>query len=336
MADGQTLGPGIFEAGLLAALDSPQLVKFPAGYHEAYWFYGYDEHHSIGYYFYLVADTASDTLRHEQTYIFLADGSILADHGSGHGTTDGVARGDKLEFVCRQPFHRWQIRYDGILTQIPAQQRLSGVDGGPQRVAVCGDLHFTADTAAWNTEGNWGEPPPALRYHQLGRGLGTLTVDGRAIDIDSYCFRSHSRRQREMAGWAGHTLANAMFADGSAFGIFRMRGSEQRPERGRGFVIADGRLLDADVLHCPMLDTPSADGEHFTIELCGEFGKVTIHGEILTEVFLSQTPDERRYGVDYKAVAGMLLSDGFARFRWDNRETIGVFERSTLLGTLGE
>src|SRR5690606_36842529 len=96
MADGQTLGPGIFEAGLLAALDSPQLVKFPAGYHEAYWFYGYDEHHSIGYYFYLVADTASDTLRHEQTYIFLADGSILADHGSGHGTTDGVARGDKL------------------------------------------------------------------------------------------------------------------------------------------------------------------------------------------------------------------------------------------------
>ncbi|MET0380077.1 MAG: hypothetical protein ABW049_13885 [Spongiibacteraceae bacterium] len=327
----------ILGTGLLAQLDLPQVgTKFPAGYHEAYWFYGYDEQASIGYYFYLVADTGDEILRHEHTFLFLPDGSILAGYSAGSNTRHAIAIGDRLELECDVPFKRWRIRYSADMTLIPADRRIAGVAPGHGSTPVEVALEFDAHTAAWNTEGNWGEPPPALRYHQLGRGRGSIRWGGAKAAIDGYCFRSHSRRQRDMAGWAGHTLANALFADGRAFGIFRMRGSAERPERGRGFVIENGRLFDADVTQHPQLNTPVEHGESFTIVLSGEFGEAVIHGDVVNEVFLSQTASGRHYGVAWDAGAGMLLSEGFVRYRWGNQQTVGVLERSTLIKALSQ
>lgn len=335
MNDPETPYRTLLGSGLLAALDTPQVgKKFPAGYHEAYWFYGYDAAQSIGYYFYLVADTGHETLRHEHTYLFLPDGSILAGYGSGDGTRAGIARGDALELQCEQPFLHWRLRYAAAMTHIPAQRRIAGVDADAAQVPVEVELRFDARTAAWNTEGDWGEPPPALRYHQLGRCSGTIAWGGHSLRIDGTCFRSHSRRQRELAGWAGHTLANALFDDGRAFGVFRMRGSQQRPERGRGFVVDGGRLFDADVLEHPQLESPGERAESFEIVLAGEFGRAVIRGETVTEAFLSQTPEGRRYGVAWDATAGMVLADGFAKYTWGDAQSIGVIERSALPGAL--
>lgn len=318
----------ILGSGLLAQLEHPQAGrKFPADYHEAYWFYGYDADRQVGFYLYLVADKASETLRHEQVYLYLPDGSVLGAHSSGHNTTHGAARGETLEFRCEVPFVHWRLSYAGRATEIPAALVKRGVKEKPV-VAMEVSLDFEALTPAWNTEGDWGEPPPSLRYHQLGRASGTVTWADRSIQIGAYCFRSHSRRQRELAGWVGHTLSNGRFEDGRAFGIFCVEGFAGRAGRHRGFIIQDDQLFEADVTGYPRLGAASGTPEQFVIGLVGAFGQVEIAGTTVAEAYLSQTAAGRQYGICQEAIPGMVLADGFARYRWGDAECVGVLERS--------
>ena len=99
------------------------------------------------------------------------------------------------------------------------------------------DLEATSVAAPWNTEGDWGEQPPSLRYHQFYDASGTVTVDGTAYPFAGPGFRSHSRRRRDMPGFTGHAIINGRFPSGRGFGLLRYRATADRPERG-GYRVA--------------------------------------------------------------------------------------------------
>ena len=94
--------------------------------------------------------------------------------------------------------------------------------------------------------------PSGLRHHLPVRRPG---------------FRSHSRRRRDLPGFAGHAIINGRFPSGRGFGLLRYRATADRPERGRGFLYVDGVLHDADVVTWPHLDQAVPRGERLTIEL---------------------------------------------------------------------
>src|SRR5262249_56821352 len=86
--------------------------------------------------------------------------------------------------------------------------------------------------APWTAEGDWGEQPPSLRYHQFYDARGTVAVAGETHPFGGTGFRSHSRRRREMAGFTGHAIINGRFPSGRGFGLLRYRATNDHPERG--------------------------------------------------------------------------------------------------------
>jgi hypothetical protein len=307
-------------------VDLPQIgPKDPPDHHEAVWLYGHDSRTGVGYYLYVVADRDNATLRHESAYVFLPDGSVLSAHGAGFGTRDRIAAGEHVELECLAPFHLWQGRFRGPMTRVAAGELVHGPSAGAATADVTLDLQATSVAEPWDTEGDWGEQPPSFRYHQLHRATGTLIVDGRRFSFGGTGFRSHSRRRRDQVGSAGHAITNAVFPDGRGFGLLRYRATADRPERGRGFVLLDGAVHNADVLEWPHLTEAHPGGERFRVVLAHPGGTATIEGESLVSPFMTIAAGGRRLGVHE---GGFLLSAGIARFSWDGRTATGPLERS--------
>jgi hypothetical protein len=317
--------------GLLAQLELPQVdAKFPPDHHEAYWFYGHDEASHIGWYFYLLADLQDATLRHERAYLVLPDGTLLAAEGQGRRSRGRIAGADGFECECVVPFFRWQLRYRGSMQRIAASDRLQGAARG-EPVDVELAIDASAATPAWNVEGDWGEPPPSLRYHQLCQIAGDLRIGSNTVALRGTAFRSHSRRLRELGGFAGHSLANALFPSGRAFGFMRFLDAGAAPARGRGFVMQDGRMVDADVVVTPMLESAQTGGEPLRIELRSEFGHAVVTGETIACAFKSYGSGGRRLGLHPSMAPGFVLGTAWATFEWDRERAGGVIERAATL-----
>ncbi len=248
--------------------DLPQVgFKEPPDHHEAYWLYGYDPVSKVGHYLYLAAEKDDLLLRRESVFMLLPDGSVLAQHGAGRGSHGRTAAGDRLRLDCLEPFRRWRGRYAALVHRLAGDEIVVGPRPGSELVEMEVEIEVESVAAPWNTEGDWGEQPPSLRYHQFYDARGTVTVGGTAYPFAGPGFRSHSRRRRDMPGFTGHAIINGRFPSGRGFGLLRYRATADRPERGRGFLYLDGAAHDADVVTWPHLDQAVAGGERLTIEL---------------------------------------------------------------------
>jgi len=317
--------------GLLAQLEMPQIhAKFPPDHHEAYWFFGYDDAARVGWYFYLLADLQDPTLRHERVYVVLPDGTLLMAEGQGRRSHGAVAAAEGFECECVLPFFRWRLAYSANMQRVAPADRSSGKTTG-EALPVSLQLDLESATPAWNVEGDWGEPPPSLRYHQSCRVEGAFRIDGQKFAIGGTGFRSHSRRLRDQSGFAGHSLTNALFPSGRAFGFMRFLDAGKASARGRGFVMQDGRMVDADVTLTPMLDALQVAGEVLRIELDSDFGHAVISGETVASAFKSFGKGGRRLGLHRAMAPGFVMSTAWARYRWDDECTGGVLERATTL-----
>ncbi len=325
--------PGAAAAGFSGSwppeADVPQVgYQDPPGHLEAYWMYGYDPASCVGHYLYLAAEKDDLLLRRESVFLLLPDGSVLAQGGSGRNSHAAVAAGDRLRLECLEPFHRWRGRYAGPAYRLAGDEVVAGPRPGSELVAVDVDLEVESLAAPWNTEGDWGEQPPSLRYHQFYEARGTVETSGSRYSFAGPGFRSHSRRCRDMPGFTGHAIINGLFPSGRGFGLLRYRATADRPERGRGFLYLDGAMHDADVLAWPHLDQAVPRGERLTIELRAGRHKAVITAETIASTFVTPTPQGRRYGAHPGDGQGTVLSPAFARFEWDGETGYGGLERS--------
>jgi hypothetical protein len=319
-----------------AHADVPQVgFKEPPDHHEAYWLYGYDPDAKVGHYLYLAAEKDDVLLRRESVFLLLPDGSVLAGEGSGRNSHDATAAGDRLEIECVEPFRRWHGRYTAPMYRLAGDEIVAGPRPDSELVDAVIDLEAESAAAPWNTEGDWGEQPPSLRYHQFYDAIGIIRAGGNAYPFAGSGFRSHSRRRRDMPGFTGHAIINGRFPSGRGFGLLRYRATEHHPERGRGFVYLDGVFHDADVVTWPHLDEAVPGGERLTIELhAGRPGvgqlRAVITAETIASAFVTPAPDGRKYGAHVGAEPGTVISPAFARFQWDGETGYGGLERSAL------
>jgi hypothetical protein len=311
--------------------DIPQVgFKEPQDHHEAYWLYGYDPASGIGHYLYLAAEKDDLLLRRESVFILLPDGTVLAQHGAGRGSQGRTAAGDRLRLECLEPFRRWRGRYTAVVHRLAGDEIIAGPSPGRELVEAVVDVEVESAAAPWNTEGDWGEQPPALRYHQFYDARGTVTVGGTAYPFAGPGFRSHSRRPRDMPGFTGHAIISGRFPSGRGFGLLRYRATADRPERGRGFLSLDGVAHDADVVTFPHLDEAVAGGERLTIELHAGPHKAVISAVTIASAFVTAAPEGREYGAQVGDWPGTVLSPAFARYEWDGETGYGGLERSAL------
>jgi len=312
-------------------IDVPQVgFKEPPDHHEAYWLYGYDPASGIGHYLYLTAEKDDVLLRRESVFVLLPDGSVLAQNGAGRNSRGATAAGDRLRLECLEPFRRWRGRYTAPMYRLTGDEIIKGPRPGSELVEAVIELEAESAAPPWNTEGDWGEQPPSLRYHQFYDARGTVTVSGTAYPFAGPGFRSHSRRRRDMPGFTGHAIINGRFPSGRGFGLLRYRATAGRPERGRGFLYLDGVLHDADVTAWPHLDEAVPGGERLTIELHAGRHKAVITAETIASAFVTPAPEGRRYGAHAGDEPGTVISPAFARYEWDGETGYGGLERSAL------
>ena len=302
----------------------------PPDHLEAYWMYGYDPDSHVGHYLYLAAEKGDVLLRRESVFLLLPDGSVLAQGGSGRNSHGAVAAGDRLRLECLEPFRRWRGRYAGPVHRLAGDELVAGPRPGSELVGVTVDVEVESVAAPWNTEGDWGERPPSLRYHQFYEAHGTVEASGTRYSFAGPGFRSHSRRRRDMPGFTGHAIINGLFPSGRGFGLLRYRATAGRPERGRGFLYVDGVLHDADVVVWPHLDLAVPRGERLTIELQAGRHRAVITAETIASTFVTPTPQGRTYGAHPGDGPGTVLSPAFARYEWDGETGYGGLERSAL------
>jgi hypothetical protein len=311
--------------------DVPQVgFKEPPDHHEAYWLYGYDPDAKVGHYLYLAAEKDDLLLRRESVFVLLPDGSVLAQQGAGRNSHGATAAGDRLDIECREPFRRWRGRYAAPMYRLSGDEIVAGPRPDSELVEAVIELEAESVAAPWNTEGDWGEQPPSLRYHQFYDAIGIVRVGGTAYPFAGSGFRSHSRRRRDMPGFTGHAIINGRFPSGRGFGLLRYRATKDHPERGRGFVYIDGVFHDADVVTWPHLDEAVPGGERLTIELHAGRHKAVITAETIASAFVTPAPDGRKYGAHAGDEPGTVISPAFARYQWDGETGYGGLERSAL------
>jgi hypothetical protein len=326
-----TLAAARFSGSWPSEVDLPQVgYQDPPDYLEACWMYGYDPVSQVGHYLYLTAEKGDVMLRRESIFLLLPDGSVLAQGGSGRNSRGAVAAGDRLRLECLEPFHRWRGRYAGPVYWLAGDEIIAGPRPGRELIDVTVDIEIESVAAPWNTEGNWGEQPPSLRYHQFYAARGTVEVCGTRYSFAGPGLRSHSRRRRDLPGFTGHAIINGLFPSGRGFGLLRYRATTDRPERGRGFLYADGVIHDADVVAWPHLDQAVPRGEQLMIELQAGPHRAVITAQTIASTFVTATSAGRTYGAHPGDGPGMVLSPAFARYEWDGETGYGGLERSAL------
>ena len=328
-ADCGLSGPWPLEA------DVPQVgFKEPPDHHEAHWLFGYDPAARVGHYLYLAAEKDDVMLRRESVFVLLPDGSVLAQHGAGRASTGRTVAGDRLSLECLEPFRRWRGRYAAGVHRLTGEEITAGPRPGSELAEAVIDVEVEHVAPPWNTEGDWGEQPPSLRFHQFYDARGTVTVGGETYPFGGPGFRSHSLRRRDVPGFTGHAIINGRFPSGKGFGLLRYRATADRPERGKGFLYVDGQLHDADVVAWPHLDRAVTGGERLTIELHAGPHKAVITAETLGSAFVTPTAEGRLYGARVGDAPGTVISPAFARYEWDGEVGYGGLERSALRSVL--
>jgi hypothetical protein len=302
-------------AGFPLDADWPQtLHEDPPGYHEAIWTFGHDPKIGVGYWLYLLNDLQEEGLKHERIVLYLPDGSLLRGIAQGrnsHGRTSAAAG---LENECVEPFHRWTTRYAGALT--PAAWNDAAPQGAP--VDVTFEFDMIARTPAWNVEGDWGERPPNMRFHQMYElSRGEIAIAGRKTALGGTCMRGHSRRTRSNADYNGHIVVNALFESGKAFGTFCFFGKGVELSNAHGYVYMDGKRHEALLVSPPPLVTRfRPEGDELRLVFEGSFGQVEITGRTISNCV---TPTQG-------GGKGLVTTKGLVRYEWDGEVAYGQLE----------
>lgn len=258
--------------------------------------------------------------------------------GAGPAGANAVRGAGPLRFECIEPFRRWSLRYDGTAALSSSQAQLDGLPDGAQ---VPLSFRFEAEMAAapWlmggldaqaarnMRAGDANALMGGVRYEQLCRVRGEVTLDGETRVIAGTGMRVRRQGVRNMGAAIGHCQHSALFPSGRAFGAIVMAPGPEGPEAfNEAFLYTpDGQRHAARVVEAPWMRRLRGAGDDASIVLEGTLGTVRIEGEVLLSLF-----DHHHF----EMADTSILHQGTARYVWDGEETIGLIERCTLRGRL--
>jgi hypothetical protein len=129
-----------------------------------------------------------------------------------------------------------------------------------------------------------------------------------------------------------HAWIHGSFPDGRAFGMFVFR-TVDAPERNlaEGFVYDGDRMYDAEVLSVPLFRSREDAGKPYVLELGGDFGRWSLHGQ--PELAVPQSfgpPNELFVGVAH-GLASHLTYQESTRFGLNGATGFGHTERTLRL-----
>jgi hypothetical protein len=258
---------------------------------------------------------------------------------SGRDGRNAVRSAGPLRLECVEPFRRWTVAFEGLAEQ------------STTRAEIAGQLPHVRASLAFELEAEMALPPwlmggmteeaarqmkageasalmGGVRYEQICRVRGTVTVDGELFRIE-HATGMRVRRQgvRNMAAALGHCQHSALFPSGKAFGaIIMAKGPDGPVAFNEAFLyLPDGRRAAASVIRAPWMTRLTNSGDDATLVLDSEFGRVEIGGATELSMF------DRH---NFEMADTSVLHQGTARYVWDGEETIGLIERCTLYENL--
>lgn len=282
--------------------------------------------------------------RRFNTNFALADGRVLLAAGRGlmppimdeQGRPAIIGAGP-VTFQCLDPFERWRVTYDGMVTQSTTDAMIANaVDPSKTvrlkyemeaRMVVPADVqNITPETFFTWPKGKQRDAASVglgWRFQQLMRIEGEYEIDGLRKPFTATGNRVKRRSVRTDGLFLrGHCWMSAVFPDGRAFGF------EVRPVHDDGgepwneaFVYLNGTMHHGRVVKVPWLGEIIPSGEDVAVEIETDLGITRIEGTTHISTFRISNPD----------IWGLNLYQGCVRHDWDGQTAYGMLERSTVV-----
>jgi hypothetical protein len=256
---------------------------------------------------------------------------------TSRGTDDArkVMSGGPMTFRCIEPFKRWLVKFDGVVTDTHvSQQIMQTVDvsrvvplryelelemvGPPNEQDISPGFFFCLSKGEQRDAASIGL---GWRFEHMLRGVGQLEVDGTSRDIKVVGNRIKRRSVRTDGLFLrGHCWQAVLFPDGRAAGFeARPPHSDGHTPWNHGFVYENGRMYPAKATKIPWLTQLKERDDDVSFELEYAEGTARIQGKTaFTTVRVSRTD-----------LWGMTLSQSGARYIWDDVASYGMVERSS-------
>jgi prepilin-type processing-associated H-X9-DG protein len=287
------------------------------------------------------AEPVSWENRRYQANFAFADGRVLSDMGVGamHSVLDesgqpAVLGAGPLTYRCVEPFRRWQVGFDGEVSDTSIGNQLAGQVQGFPRIPLRYEIELEMVVPAYIQDNSpeaffkrgKGEQRDGLsvglgwRIEQLFKGSGWFEVDGRRRDFSASGMRVKRRSVRTDGLFLrGHCWQTAVFPDGRAFGYLAYPPHDDGFEPwNEGFIWQDGRMYPAKAKEMPWLRRFGASGDDVSVELHSELGVTRIEGT--TTLSTCRISSKEMWGLD--------LQQSGVHYSWDGQTAYGMIERS--------
>jgi hypothetical protein len=287
------------------------------------------------------AEPVSWENRRYQSNFAFANGRVLSDSGTGamHSPFDQDGQpttlgAGPLSFRCIEPFRRWHVGFDGMVSDTHVRNQLAGQVQGSPRIPLRYELELEMVVPAFIQDNSpqaffqrgKGEQRDGLsvglgwRIEQLFKGKGWFEIDGNAHDFTASGMRVKRRSIRTDGLFLrGHCWQTAVFPDGRAFGYLAYPPHDDGFEPWNfGFIWQDGRMFPAKARNMPWLRRFGAKGDDVSIELESELGLTRIAG--VTTLSTCRVSSKEMWGLD--------LQQSGVRYDWDGQTAYGMIERS--------
>jgi hypothetical protein len=280
-------------------------------------------------------------MRRYQANFAFPGGRVLAGGGMGpaHPAVDvdgvpSILGAGPMDFHCIEPFRKWRVSFDGEVVDTTAARQLARDVDPSRRTRLRYEIELEPVVPAFLQDVNpadfttWGKGEQrdalsvglGMRFEQLMRGEGELTVDGKTRGFRTLGMRVKRRSVRTDALFLrGHCWQSAVFPDGRAFGYLAYPDhADGHDGWNRGFVYQGGRMHKARAVKIPWLHQPREDGDDISLELESELGVTRIDGVSTLSTFHIGTP----------GMWGLSLHQGGGAYTWDGQTALGMVERS--------
>jgi hypothetical protein len=326
-------------AGLDPALEAPWLVPpgdDPAfGENDALWVW--DDERRIGIHVHLrTLPGRLYHLRRENINVFLPDGTVLMRLQDGPGTTSRAAAGPNLVCQCEEPYRRWSFDFDCMAQPATVDELRAGPLRDGPLAPVAFDVDATMTVPAWRQGAFFDTGTEATNFYggfrieQLLRGEGTVRLGAETIRIAGPGLRTHRRGGRNLVDYPGHTWMTAVFPSGRAFYVMRFAGADGVAVNEEAWVQQDGKFYQARALRSPLC-TGAGPGEPLVLELESALGRTLIRGEVIATNFqtlVTNPYSNQRRGADRSRDGNLVMTQGFARYQWNDEVACNMIERS--------
>jgi hypothetical protein len=243
-----------------------------------------------------------------------------------------------LRLECEDPFHRWTMKFAGTATQSTVDAQIAGKqEGTPVKLMFSFEAEMaappwlmggmTAEAARRMKDGDAAVLMGGLRYEQLCRVTGTVSIGGENYHVRATGMRVRRQGIRRMATAIGHCQHSALFPSGRAFGAIAFTPHKDGTQAfNEGFIIdGDGRKHAATVLEAPWMRRLVSSGESVPLVLRSDLGDIQIAGRTHLSTFDSHL---------FEMADTSVLQQGMVRYQWDGESTMGLMERCTLRNEL--